>query len=300
MPTVAREGQFRFVVNTRENQFEPPHVHVWVGNEDVCRIELNSGIFMEEPPPGEYRRILQVYARHAEAIRMAWDDIHRDNNREDDSATLLGLFNEADVGASTTAIDLVSTISSDRAGDAIYMGASAVQRIGALNTAIRLNASIPLDGDSPFVSGGVLPFLELSWTPHGSEDLVYINAFWGIDEFASAARGPDTGGPLGRTGILFEAVGLGQFGSALDNRADRVVGGAVGYQWFLDGARRQLIVEAGGRIDTSGDDGSAAAVGLRFQQAIGQRWIIQPNLFGALQERRDEAFGARLEISVKF
>ena len=26
MPTVAVEGQFRFVVNTRENAFEPPHV----------------------------------------------------------------------------------------------------------------------------------------------------------------------------------------------------------------------------------------------------------------------------------
>ena len=43
MPTVAIEGRFRFVVNTRENSFEPPHVHVWVGNEDVCRIELNGG-----------------------------------------------------------------------------------------------------------------------------------------------------------------------------------------------------------------------------------------------------------------
>ena len=32
MPTAAVEGQFRFVVNTRENTFEPPHVHVWVGN----------------------------------------------------------------------------------------------------------------------------------------------------------------------------------------------------------------------------------------------------------------------------
>ena len=42
MPTVAVEGQFRFVVNTRENRFEPPHVHVWVANEDVCRIELNG------------------------------------------------------------------------------------------------------------------------------------------------------------------------------------------------------------------------------------------------------------------
>ena len=77
MPTVAREGQFRFVVNTRENAFEPPHVHVWVGNEDVCRIDLNSGGFMDEPPPGEHRSILEVYTRYAEAIRKIWDDIHR-------------------------------------------------------------------------------------------------------------------------------------------------------------------------------------------------------------------------------
>ena len=76
MPTVARLGQYRFVVNTRENDFEPPHVHVWVGNEDVCRIELNSGRFMDEPPPGEYRNILQAYTRHAEAIIRTWDEVH--------------------------------------------------------------------------------------------------------------------------------------------------------------------------------------------------------------------------------
>lgn len=77
MPTVATEGQVRFVVNTRENEFEPPHVHVWVGNEDMCRIELNSGRFMDEPPPGDYRRILGAYRRHADAIRKTWDDIHK-------------------------------------------------------------------------------------------------------------------------------------------------------------------------------------------------------------------------------
>jgi len=77
MPTVAIEGQFRFAVNTRENTFEPPHVHVWVGNEDVCRIELNGGQYMDEPPPGEFRRIMETYARHAEAIRRTWDEIHR-------------------------------------------------------------------------------------------------------------------------------------------------------------------------------------------------------------------------------
>lgn len=76
MPTVVVEGQFRFVVNTRENSFEPPHVHVWVGGEDVCRIELNGGAFMEDPLAGTYRDILRAYASHAEDIRKTWDSIH--------------------------------------------------------------------------------------------------------------------------------------------------------------------------------------------------------------------------------
>ena len=76
MPTVAVEGQFRFVVNTRENRFEPPHVHVWVANEDVCRIELNGGTFMDVPPPGNFRNIMKAYARHADEIRNAWSHIH--------------------------------------------------------------------------------------------------------------------------------------------------------------------------------------------------------------------------------
>ena len=77
MPTVATEGRVRFVVNTRENKFEPPHVHVWIENEDVCRIELNSGGFMDEPPPGDHRNILEAYRRHAVAIWQEWDKIHK-------------------------------------------------------------------------------------------------------------------------------------------------------------------------------------------------------------------------------
>lgn len=76
MPTVAIEGQFRFVVNTRENGFEPPHVHIWVGNEDVCRIDLNGGTYMDEPPPGNFRDILTAYSRYAGDIRRTWDSIH--------------------------------------------------------------------------------------------------------------------------------------------------------------------------------------------------------------------------------
>ena len=43
MLTVAVEWRFCFVINTRGNAFEPPPVYVRVGDEDVCRIELNEG-----------------------------------------------------------------------------------------------------------------------------------------------------------------------------------------------------------------------------------------------------------------
>lgn len=77
MPTVVIEGRFRFVVNTRENAFEPPHVHVWIEREDVCRIELNSGQFMDEPPPGDQRSIRDLYRRYAAEIRKIWDETHK-------------------------------------------------------------------------------------------------------------------------------------------------------------------------------------------------------------------------------
>jgi hypothetical protein len=129
---------------------------------------------------------------------------------------------------------------------------------------------------------------------------VYANAFWGIDRFASAARGPTTGGPLGRTGILFAAVGIGRFGAALGNRADRAVGSAVGYQKFFADTRRQLIVELGGRHDTHSQGRGALALGVRYQHALGQRVVIQVDVFGAIHKRRTSGWGSRCELRYEF
>ena len=77
MPTVITEGQYRFVIHTRENKFEPPHVHVIIGGgDDECRIRLNDGEYMDDPPPGQLGAILDVYEQHAEEIRAKWDEIH--------------------------------------------------------------------------------------------------------------------------------------------------------------------------------------------------------------------------------
>ncbi len=54
-------------------------MYIWVGNEDVCRIELNGGSFMDSPPPGTFRDIMKTYARYAEEIWRTWDAIHGGN-----------------------------------------------------------------------------------------------------------------------------------------------------------------------------------------------------------------------------
>lgn len=75
MPTVAREGPFEFIIHPRELPYEPPHVHVRFGGDEV-RIELYGGTFLELPPPGRRRAILGAYARHAPAILAEWERIH--------------------------------------------------------------------------------------------------------------------------------------------------------------------------------------------------------------------------------
>ena len=167
-----------------------------------------------------------------------------------------------------------------------------------------MNTSVPLDRETPQTSRGTLLFSEISWTPPTTHDILYLNAFWGIDQFSSAARGFATGGPLGRTGILFAAVGLGRFGAALGNQADDAVGGSVGYQWFLDDTRKQLVLELGGRTNTTQTtdraNQGAGAVGLRYQQAFGRHFIGRFDTFTAIQEEREQSYGVRLEWLTKF
>ena len=236
------------------------------------------------------------------SVFYAWDNVYRDDNRLDPDAQLFGLFTETDFSFTTVDLDLVYLEAGDDTGDAVFAGLRGVQRIGPFNTTFTLNASLPTNRETPQTSRGTLLFNEISWTPPHTQDFLYLNTFWGIGEFSSAIRGPETGGPLGRTGILFAAVGLGRYGAALGNRADNAAGGSLGYQMFFNRTRQQLIVELGGRKNTNNrvDNSGAYAAGLRYQQAIGQHYIVRVDAFGAVQEERDPAYGARLEWLTKF
>ena len=228
-----------------------------------------------------------------------WDNIHRADNIEDRSAKLYGFFTETDIPRSTINFDLAYVDADKITGRGFYAGLSAVQRIGHFNTAFRAALSEPLDGETPQVSRGTIVFGEVSWTPAYSHDNIYVNFFWADGRFSSAARGPATGGPLGQTGILFEAVGLGRYGAALGNDAGCSVGGAVGWQKFYNDNRRQLILELGGRTDTGGSNSDSIAVGARFQQAIGRRFVARIDGFVSSRQGFDNGWGARFEWITK-
>ena len=231
----------------------------------------------------------------------AWDQIHRDNNRDDNQAQLFGLFTQIDTIPSTINIDAIYVNSERSTGDDLLVGGiDAIQRIGKVTSTFRIAGSWAPDTKTAAADDGVLLFTELSYTPPYSDNIAYLNGFAGFNNFSSAARDPTAGGPLGATGILFAARGIGTFPSPLSNRADDAYGAAVGYQMFLDGIRRQLIVEFGGRRDTSPGGFDAAGFAARLQQAIGTRFLLQLDGFVTGQEDRDTGLGLRTELQVKF
>ena len=143
--------------------------------------------------------------------------------------------------------------------------------------------------------------LKTSWTPHHTEDLVYLNTFWAIDQFTSPARGPLMGSPLGQTGVLLAAVGLGRYVAPIPNRTDNLAGGSFGYQMFYDGTRTQLTWEVGGVKETKGPENRGmVATGWRYPKAIGQHYVLGADTFVGKREGEDVSTGARTEFLVRF
>ena len=239
-------------------------------------------------------RITAVYGRN---------EIHRGDNVLDRDAQLYGLFFSSDYAKATYDLDLAYVDgSAESGGDGFYAGIAQTRRFGHYNSTLRANFSWALDEETTAVSNGSLLTAQISRHPRRNYDLVYLNAFWGIDDYTSAARDPATGGPLGNIGILFAAVGLGNYGAPLGNRANQAVGAAVGYQHFFDKDKtRQIIFELGGRTSTnSGMDDAAGALGVQYQRALNQHAIFVLGGFGSAHEERGGGYGARAEMRIKF
>ena len=248
-----------------------------------------------------------LFAFGASSLRttglFGWGQINRNNNIKDDSAKLFGLFTTADYIKSTVDVDLAYVNADD--GDGFYAGIGATQRFfGHLNTTFRVNTSVALDRQSTAVSTGTLLFGQFSTTLPHSKDVAYINSFCGIDEYSSAARDPDSGGPLNQLGILFASQALGRYGAPLGNRANDAVGAALGWQHFLGAVPdQQLVLELGGRQSTGQPryfgQPSAVATAARFERKLNQHCVIDYDAFVGYPGR-GPSWGLRTELLVKF
>ena len=224
----------------------------------------------------------------------AWDGLNRNRGVEDGDAQMLGLFTAVDFPKNTIEFDVAYVLSDEngfagmadpttgevvgafnQGGDSVHVGIGTIQRVGLYSTTLRAHASIA-DEESEDVGEGFLFFGDASYSLPYSIDKAYVTGFVAVDDYSAAARRRVAQGPLAPAGILFEGAGLGGIGSALNNRANDVAGGAIGYQHFWT-SRANMVVEVGGRVDTSNDDAASDSYGIavRAQKAIGNRYIIR-------------------------
>jgi hypothetical protein len=234
---------------------------------------------------------------------LGLNDIHRNDNRRDRKARMFALSLASDFEKSTYEID-TAYVRGDSAigGDGVYAGAGHIRRFGHWNSTLRANASWALDRESAAMSTGWVFTHELSRTMPFGNDLAYLNSYVGVDDYASVARGPATGGPLGRLGLLSRAVGLGRYGAPLGNLTGPFIGAAMGYQYFFDDlSKSQLIVEVGARTPYASHPGtSEGALGARYQRAINRHMVWILGGFASINESGESGYGLRSELLFKF
>ena len=231
------------------------------------------------------------------------NEIHRSNNVLDDSAQFYALSTALDYADRTIEADAAYVSGSEATGgDGAYFGLGHIQRFGHWGSTLRANASWALDRETAAVNTGYLLSHELSRTLPYNSDIVYFNTYLGIDHYTSMARGPATGGPLGRMGLLNRAVGIGSYGAPLSNQGGNTLGASLGYQHFFDpAAYRQLLIEVGGRQGIGqSEEPAVGAIGAQYQWGFGRGLALILGGFGSLNENGDSGYGARSELMVKF
>jgi hypothetical protein len=230
-----------------------------------------------------------------------WGEL--DTSRPDPRAQIVGLFLAADTSKVRWDIDGAWVKDSGQGNDgSFHYGVSAERPIGHLHTTFRVNGSVAQDKETSGVGTGILLSTEFNITPSGSDDNVYFNSFWAIDNFTQISREPVVGGPLATFGILFASASLGNYLSELSGAAEEIVGAALGYQAFWDRHSKNLTLEVVGRHDTSNKKtkNSDVAAGFQYQQRFGRRIQWQVDSYYAIQENRDNGVGLRTEILYQF
>ncbi len=239
----------------------------------------------------------------------SWSGINRNSvvgrsNDYDPSSEMIAILTESDYFKRTINLDAAYVYGDPVFGEVFTVAASSIRRFhgfeNTYNSSLHVLASFPDGPTTDYADQGELIFSQLSWTPHHTEDLVYLNTFWAIDQFTSPARGPLLGGPRGLAGILFAGVNLGRYSAPINVTTDNVVGADLGYQWFFGATREQLIWEVGGVMDTDGNERDTIGTAMRFQKAFGHHTVLVVDGFVTKREGQPVAQGARTELLIKF
>lgn len=231
---------------------------------------------------------------------FGWNYINRADNIRDDNAQLIGLFSTFNYAEHQIEADIVVVYNVDDSNpsNGLNFAFSSYQQLwGVLNTTFSYNQSIALSGENSRSQTGAVLLSQFNLTPPYTVDNAYMNVFWGIGNFTSAARSADAGGPLGQTGILFSASGLGNYGPALPSDAQNMFGGSIGYERYLGSIHRKVILEFGGVTQDS-----AIAFGGQFEQAIGSNYLLTLGSYVSHQKnhKRSIGYGVRSVFSVFF
>ena len=234
-----------------------------------------------------------------------FNNVHRTDSFVADAAKVFGGIMRSDYHTSTLEGDFFfSADNSGEGGDGVYAALSAVQRIGKFNTSFRVLGSAALENDrlnAAAVGNGALMTAQISTKPADTDNVLYLDAFWGPGRFTSVSRTFDVGGPLSTVGLLYAETQLGHFGAALSSYPDNTYGGAVGYQIFLDDlATRQVTFELGGEAGSQTANYAAGAGAFQYQQSFAQHFVWTVGAVGGVQNGGTPIWGARSEISVNF
>ena len=231
---------------------------------------------------------------------VAVNNVQRSNHIDDPHGELYGIFTSADIAHSTIDLDLVYVDSSDAIGDQFNIGASYTHGYvileRAVDTKVHLSSSFTPDQETAQATDGTLLYTSFSWAPKRTDDIMYVNLFGAIGDYAPAAR--ERGGPLGLTGLLFAPNGLA--GPAINNGAKDSFGGSIGYQLIWPTLDRNLVFEIGGKKDDSHGEVDRVGAAIRYAQKIHTHVFFEVGGFAVMQEDIDDAFGIRTKINIVF
>ena len=234
-----------------------------------------------------------------------WNELDRSNARTSSKADLFGLFNSIDTPGGTKNIDMIYISDDLDGGDSFNIGLASIQRLGHYNTAFRINKSFAERGTAK-ANRGTMYSSEVSWTPYGSDDIMYVNSFVVDGTYTQAGRESVVGGPLGGLGILFASPSLGNFLSELNNFTSEEAGLVIGYEaFFSDGKqvnnhRRSLTLEIAGTKDLGHNGFDDFAFGFEFRTRLSHRIQFQLDASYSVLEKRDDGQTIRTEIRYQF